>query len=86
MANLIEIQCPGGDCLFVVLRVVIPRKRMPFAPFDDITLDLGHSPAVEGLVYKSSNMCAASSTHVASDPTASRTDRLGRPARLTFSP
>jgi len=42
--NPVEVQLPGGDRLFVVLRVVTSRDRVPFSPLDDILLSLFHSP------------------------------------------
>ena len=46
----IKVQPPGGDCIFVVLRVEEARGCVSFARLDDIHLDLGHSAMIEKLV------------------------------------
>ena len=62
----VEVQPPGGDCLFVALRVEKTTDRISFAPaLDDVPLDLGHSPAVEISVSESPNVHIVGSTHVA---------------------
>jgi len=42
--NPVEIQLPGRDRLFIVLRVVTSRDRVPSAPPCDVPLDLVHIP------------------------------------------
>ena len=44
MKNPVEVQLPGGDRLFIVLRVVTSRDRVPFASLDDVSLDLISNP------------------------------------------
>ena len=44
MNNPVEVRPPGGDCLFIVLRVILSRDHIPFPPLDDVPLDLVHSP------------------------------------------
>lgn len=39
-----KVRPPGSDCFLVVLRVDQPRSCIPFAPLDDFSLDLRHSP------------------------------------------
>jgi len=34
LKNLVEVQLPGGDRLFVVLRVETSRDHIPFTPLD----------------------------------------------------
>ena len=34
LENLIEAQSPSGDRLFILPRVEIPRKYVPFTPLD----------------------------------------------------
>jgi len=46
-----EVQPPGGDCLFIVLRED-SRDRIPFPPLDNLFLDLRHSPAIQGMVNR----------------------------------
>jgi len=46
MKNPVEVQPPNSDRLFVV-GVEESRDRIPFTPFDDLTLDIGHGPAVQ---------------------------------------
>jgi hypothetical protein len=35
MKNFVELQLPGCDSLFVVLRVVTPGDHIPFTPLDE---------------------------------------------------
>ena len=44
MKNPVEVQSPGGNRLFVVLRIITSRNCVPFASPDDISLNLVHSP------------------------------------------
>ena len=44
MKNLVEVQPPGSNRLFIVLRVITSRDRVPSTPLDDVSLDLVHSP------------------------------------------
>ena len=46
LKNLVEVQLPGRDRLFVVLRVKQSRDRIPFAPLDQLPLNICHSPAI----------------------------------------
>ena len=56
MKNPVEAQSPGGDRFFIV-RVEKSRDHILFAPLDNFPLDLGHSPAVQGMVSRSSGVC-----------------------------
>ena len=54
MKNLVEVQLPGSDRLFVVLRVETPGDHTSLTPtLGDVLLDLRHSPVIERLVSKS---------------------------------
>ena len=44
MTNSVEVQPPGNDRLFIVLRMVESRNRIPFTPLDNVPLNLGYSP------------------------------------------
>ena len=44
MENLVEVQPPGSNRLFVVLGVIPSGDRIPFTPFDNVHSDLVHSP------------------------------------------
>ena len=44
MKNTVEIQSPGSDRLFIILRVIISGDHIPFTPLDDVPLDLVRSP------------------------------------------
>ena len=44
MKDSVEVQPPGGDRRFIVLRVVTPRNHIAFTPLDDVPLDLTRSP------------------------------------------
>ena len=76
VTDLIELQLPGSDRLFVIPRSELSGERVPLASLDDIPLDIGHHPAIEGLVSKSTNVCVTSSTHVVNRSIALRTDWL----------
>ena len=43
-ANPVEVKLPGGNRLFIVLRVIASRDRIPFPPLDDVLLDPVHDP------------------------------------------
>ena len=70
----VEVQPPGCDRLFIVLRVEKSRDRISFAPLDDIPLDLSHSPAIASLVSELPKVHIPGSTHVVNSPIASNTD------------
>jgi len=44
MKDPVEIQPPGTDRVFIILRVIASGNRVPFTPLDDVSLDLVHSP------------------------------------------
>ena len=75
--NPIEIRPPGRDCLTVVLCMEGSGEHTPFAPLDDMPLDLNHGPAIVILVNNSTGVWVASPTHVVSF---SRMDGPGRGA------
>ena len=50
--NPIEIRPPGCDCLTVVLYMEGSGEHSPFAPLDDMPLDLYHGAAIVILVNK----------------------------------
>jgi len=45
--NPLEVQLPASDRLFIVLRVIASRDRVPSAPLGDVSLDLVHNPDPE---------------------------------------
>jgi hypothetical protein len=69
--DLLKVQPPGSNRLFIVVCVEQLAETSPFTSFENIRLDRGHSPTVQSLVNKSSG---AGSTHVSSRPIASGTD------------
>ena len=60
----VEVQPPGGDRLFVALRMEKSTNLISFTPLDDVSLDLGHSPAIESFVSRPPNVWTDGSTHV----------------------
>jgi len=74
MKDPVQVQPPGGNCLFIVLRVEMSRDHIPFAPVDDAPPNLGHSPAIESSVSASPSMSTAGPTHVVNRSIASSTD------------
>ena len=69
-------QPPGGDRTLVGLRVEELRGSVPFAPLDNLPLDLGQSPVVEALVSELPDKCMVGSAHTVNCPIASNTDWL----------
>jgi len=45
--NPLEVQLPGRDRLFIVIRAIKSRDRVPSAPLGDVSLDLVHNPDPE---------------------------------------
>jgi hypothetical protein len=75
MKDPVEVRPPGGDRLFVALRMEKSRDRISFTPLDDLPLDLCHSPAIETTVSKSCTKSVfAGFTDVVNCPIASSTD------------
>jgi len=74
MKDPIEVQSPGRDRLFVVLRVEHLREPISLTPPDDVLLNISHGPAIRSLVSKWSGVRTAGSTRVVNCPIASNTD------------
>ena len=72
--NTVKLQPPGSDCLFIILRVVMSRDRVPFTSLNNVPLDLVHSSTIQSLVRKSHGVRIADSTYVVNLSIASRTD------------
>jgi hypothetical protein len=47
LKNLVEVRPPGGDPLFITLRVETSRDHIPFTPLDELPLNIRHSPGIE---------------------------------------
>lgn len=45
-----EVQCPGGYPAFIILCVEKASDHVPFPLLDDVTLDIGHSSAIQNPV------------------------------------
>ena len=86
MEDPVEVQLPGGDHFFIVLRVEVSRDDVSFTPLDDVLLNLGHGPLVESLVSEPPSVWIIGSTYVVNCSIASNTDRLNSSARLPFNP
>ena len=74
MKDSVEVQLPGSDRLFIVLRMEEPSDHISLTPLDDILLDFGHCPTIENLVSGFPGALIAGSTHVVNCPIASNTD------------
>ena len=74
MKDPVEVQPPGGNCLFIILRVEMSRDYVPFTPLDDAPPNLGHGPAIENSISTSPDMSTAGLTHVVNSSIASNTD------------
>ena len=70
----VEVQFPGGDRFFIARRMDESRDRVPLALFDDLPLDLCHSPAIKSVVSELPKVGITGSTHVINCSIASRTD------------
>jgi hypothetical protein len=74
MEDPVEVQPPGGECFFIVLRVGESGESVPFPLLDDPFPDLRYSPAIESMVSESCMMCITGQTHVVNCSIASKTD------------
>ena len=81
MKEPVQVKHPRSDRPIIFLRAEMLRECVLFTPLGDILLDLGHGPAIEGLVSKPLWVGIAGSTHVVNCSIALRTDRLGWPTR-----
>ena len=52
--NLIQVQFPGRDPLFIFPRVEIPRDHVPFGPLSELHLNVCHGPGIESIINDSS--------------------------------
>jgi len=50
LKNLFEVQPPGDNHFPVVLRVKASRYRIPFAPLDQVPLNICYRPVVERIL------------------------------------
>ena len=74
MKDPVEVQFPSPDRILIARRMDNSRDRVPLPLFDDLPLDLCHSPAIKSVVSELPNMCITSLAHVVNCPIASRTD------------
>ena len=75
MKDSIEVQLPGSNILFVVLRVEESRNRTSFTLRDNFSLNLSHSPAIGRAVSQSLGVqWMAVSVHMVNCSIASSTD------------
>lgn len=68
-----QVLHPVSNGLIVALSVEKSRDRVSSAPFDDVPLDLGHSPAVGGPLRKSPHVGTAGSAYIVNRSIALRT-------------
>jgi len=52
--DVIQLQFPGGNPLFIFPGVEIPRYHTAFAPLDELALNIRHDPAAESVMNDSS--------------------------------
>jgi len=74
MKNPLQIQLPGSNLFIVAHSAEISKDRISFTPFDDVPLDLIHSPTIKSSVSESHGVCIAGSTYAVNCSIASRTD------------
>jgi len=64
MKGPVEVQFPSSDHFLIVLCMKQPGGYVPPAPFDDLALNLGYSPAMKSVVSRPSEPCIGSLTHI----------------------
>ena len=74
MKDPVEIQLPSRDSILIVCCVDDSGDRVPLALFDDLPLDLCHSPVIKSIVSELSKVNVSGLTHVVNCSIASRTD------------
>jgi hypothetical protein len=47
LENLVEVRPPGGDPLYITLRVETSRDHTPFTPLDELPLNIRHGPGID---------------------------------------
>ena len=52
--DIFEVRPPSGDRLFIFLRVEVSRDRIPFAPLDQLPLNICYRPAIETILVDGS--------------------------------
>jgi len=52
--DIIQLQFPGGNPLFIFPRMEVPRDHTAFAPLDELALNIRHDPAAERFINDSS--------------------------------
>ena len=50
LKDIVEVQPPGDDRLLIFLCVQTPRDRIPFAPLDQLPLNICHRPGIESIL------------------------------------
>ena len=85
--NPVEVPLPTRNLIFVGLCMEDPRDRTSFTLFDDLSLDLGDSPAIDkASVSRPLGVHIFTSTYVVSSSIAPSTDGLRSSGRLPFKP
>ena len=54
LKDILEVQPPAGDRLFIFLRVEMPTDHVPFTPLAELPLDIRYGPAIESITMKDS--------------------------------
>ena len=52
--DVVEVQPPGGDRPFIFLRMEMPRDRIPFAPLDQLPLNVCYRSEIESILVDDS--------------------------------
>ena len=85
--NSVEVPSPTRNHIFIGLCMEDPRDRTSFTLFDDLSLDLGHSPAIDkASVSRPQSVHISASTYMVSSSIAPSTDGLRLSGRLPFKP
>ena len=82
-----KVLLPRYDLVLIALRAEKSGHRIPFTPFDDFPLDLGHGPVFEvSSVSESPGVHIACLAYIVNCPIAPSTDRLSSSNRLPSTP
>jgi len=54
LKDILEVQPPAGNRLFIFLRVEMPTDHVPFTPLAELPLDIRYGPAIESITMKDS--------------------------------
>ena len=63
LKDILEVQLPGSDCLFIFPRAETPTDRVPFDPLRELPPNICYGPAVESITMSSRDACRWFNSH-----------------------